>query len=57
MYCMRPVPFAILLQLNLALDEFPVLARPIVRAAALLARQFYELILGHSERHYIENSA
>ena len=44
-------PFAVLFQVNLALDELPVLARPIIDAAALTARYFYELILRHA-RHY-----
>ncbi len=40
MNCLHAVPLAILLQLYLALNELLVLARPIVRATALLACQF-----------------
>ena len=42
---MRPIPFAVFLELNFALYELPILARPVVNAPALLAREFYELIL------------
>ena len=40
-------PFAVFFQVDLALDEFAVLARPIIDAAALAARYFYQLILRH----------
>lgn len=43
-------PTTVLLELNFALDELPVFARPIINTAALTAREFYELILGHSRR-------
>ena len=48
----RPAPSAVLLQFYLALDELPVLARPVVRAPALRTSQFYELILGHEALLY-----
>jgi len=44
-------PFAVLFQVDLALDKLPILARPIIDAAALAARYFYQLILRHA-RHY-----
>lgn len=40
-------PFAEFLQFDLALHKFLILARPIVRAPALLAGHLYQLILGH----------
>jgi len=49
---MSAAPTTILLELDLALNEFLIFARPIVDATALLAGQFYELILGHSAEHY-----
>ena len=52
MYCVCPAPLAVLLQLDFAFDKFLILARPVIRAAALLASQFYELILGHNAVHY-----
>ena len=45
--CMRATPLAKLLEFYLPLNELLVLARPIVRATALLARQLYQLILRH----------
>ena len=42
---MQFAPFAVLLDIDLALHELAVLARPIVDAAALRAREFKELIL------------
>ena len=44
-------PFAVFFQVDLALDEFAVLARPIIDATALAARYFYQLILRHA-RYY-----
>src|SRR3989344_3591308 len=44
---MHPAPFAEFLEFYLALHELPILARPIVRARALLTGQFYQLILRH----------
>lgn len=41
-------PFTILLELDFALHELLILARPIIGAAALGARDFYQLILGHT---------
>ena len=49
---MRPAPTTILLQLYFALHEFSVLARPVVSTEAFLARQFYELVLGHKGAQY-----
>ena len=48
-------PFAILLEIDLALDELAVLARPIIDAAALAARELEKLILRHNARHYTQN--
>lgn len=39
------VPLAVLLELDLARDEFLVLATPIVNTLAVLAREFDEIIL------------
>ena len=46
---MCPAPFAVFFELDFALDELLILARPIIGARALLARQFYELVLGHAK--------
>lgn len=45
-------PFAVLLEFNFALHQLPVLARPIINTAALLASDLYQLILGHSSALY-----
>ena len=47
MFSMCFTPFAILFELYLALYELSILARPIIGATALLACDFYELILRH----------
>ena len=47
MFSVRPAPLAEFLQLDFALDKFPIFARPIVDAIAFTARNFYELILRH----------
>lgn len=46
-YSLLLAPLAILGELDLALHEFFILARPIVNALAVLAREFNELFLGH----------
>ncbi len=38
-------PFAVLLEFDFALDELPILARPIVDARALRTADFNELVL------------
>ncbi len=38
-------PFAVLLELNFARDKLPVLARPVIDAVALRARESEKLIL------------
>ena len=47
MFSMCFTPFAVLFELYLALYELSILARPIIGATALLACDFYELILRH----------
>ena len=46
-------PFAELLEFDLFGDEFLILARPIVGAAALRTGEFYELVLGHTGGLYL----
>ena len=48
-------PTTVFLELYFPLDKLLILARPIVRAATLLARQFYKLILGHKTSTIAEN--
>ena len=45
-------PLAVLLQLDLALHELLVLARPVVDTLALLAGELDELFLGHNAANY-----
>jgi len=45
MHRLGAAPFAVLFQLDLALDELFVLARPIVNAFAFLAGELYESVL------------
>jgi hypothetical protein len=45
MFRVRLTPFAVLFELDLALHKLSVLARPVVDAVALRAREFDELIL------------
>ena len=45
MLSMRATPFAILLELYFARDEFAVFARPVVNSVALGTRYSYELVL------------
>ena len=52
MLCVRLAPFAVLRKVHLAGDELPVLARPIIRAAALRTREFEKLILRHIAANY-----
>ncbi len=42
---MKLAPLAVFLDLDLARDELAILARPIINAAALGAREFEKLIL------------
>ena len=49
---MSLAPFAVLLEIDFALDKLAVLARPVIDAAALGAGQFEKLILRHNERNY-----
>ena len=48
----RTAPLAVLLEIDFTLNEFLVLARPIVGAAALRACEFYQLILRHVSFSY-----
>lgn len=43
--CMRAARVTIFFELNLALNKLLVLASPIIEALALLAGEFYKLIL------------
>jgi hypothetical protein len=45
MHCVLSAPFAEFIELNLALNKFFILARPIVYVFARLAAEFYKLIL------------
>jgi len=47
-----PTPFAVLLELDFLRDKLPVLARPVVGAAALRTRELYELVLRHRAALY-----
>lgn len=49
---MSLAPLAVLLEFNFTLYQLPILARPIINAAALLACDLYQLILGHSSALY-----
>ena len=50
--CVLVTPLAIFFELDLAGDELPILARPIVDAVALRAREFDELVLRHEAALY-----
>ena len=52
MWCLLLTPFTIFFELDLAGDELPILARPIVDAVALRAREFDELVLRHEAALY-----
>lgn len=41
-----------LFELNLALHQFLIFARPVVNTLTLLAGEFYELLLSHIARNY-----
>ena len=45
-------PFAVLLEIDFALDKLAILARPVINAGTLGAGQFEKLILRHNERNY-----
>jgi hypothetical protein len=47
-------PFAVLFDIDLSLDEFAVLAGPVIDTAALGAGELEKLILRHSERNYTQ---
>ena len=55
MLCVGFTPLAVFLEFDFALHEFAVFARPVVDAAALAARQLYELILRHNAANYTQN--
>ena len=52
MRSVRLAPFTVFLEFYLALYKLPILARPIVGAAALRACELYELILRHVSFSY-----
>jgi hypothetical protein len=57
MLSMQLAPFAVLLDIDLALDKLAVLAGPIVNAAAAGAGEFEKLVLRHREQLYSKWSA
>ena len=55
MLSLRLAPFAILLEVDLALHKLSILAGPVIDTTALGAAQLDELILRHNEGNYTQS--